>query len=410
MTGKYFKLAIRNIVLYRRRSFLTGTVMVFSTISLIVAASMGEAFYRQLVNVGIKTATGHLQIIPEESDFDMMNPMAGDIPVISESNIVEEIITKVPYYKAHSREILYQMLLYDKHDNFFQGTIIGLEPEKAIKTLPGLKVAEGSTLEKSLNEGILISPIMKTYFDMKEKDEMYIITGGPLGLMNGVKTNFTGVVEYMPFLAGRIAYIDIAKARELLGFEDSICTTIKVVLKDRKKSEMAARWLSSEFRRRGLKLKVMDWRQLGGFYYHIALIGRFLVFVLLLILSTITGLSVLNTMLMSIKERTKEIGTILAMGMHERHVLKLFVFESFTLSVTSSLVGLLLGVGLTKWFEKNGILHGLALVLEKQLIPTPELAVVFLSFLWIVISGTLGGYLPARKASKLDPVVALRYV
>ena len=86
MTIKFFKLAVKNLSRYRRRSFLTGSVMALSVAAIIFAAAMGEAFYHQLVDVGIKTTTGHIQVFPKGWDFDIISPMSGDIPKLSNSS------------------------------------------------------------------------------------------------------------------------------------------------------------------------------------------------------------------------------------------------------------------------------------------------------------------------------------
>ncbi len=417
MSLKFFKLGLRNILLYRRRSILTGSVMVFSVTAIIFAAAMGEAFYRQLVDVGIRTTTGHLQVLPKDGDFDILNPMAGNIPKITDANSVESIISQAPFYKAHGKEIMYQMLLYDKTDVFFQGTIIGVEPDKFKATLSGTKLIEGEDIVEGVRDGILISNRMKWYFEemsvnhkLQANDTMYVITGGPMGMMEGFKTKFTGVVEYMPLFRGQAAYTNLKRVQGLLGWKNDMCTSVKIMLTDKDKTEETRKWLQAEFAARNLELKVLDWRELGGFYYHIALIGRFLVFVLLLILALITAVSVLNTMLMSVRERTREIGTMMALGIKKRGLLSLFLTESFVLSLISSSVGLLVGLSLVFWFQNRGIVEGLVLVLEKKLFPVPEVLPAVFSFLWILVTGTVGGWYPAHKAANLDPITALRHV
>ena len=56
------------------------------------AAAMGEAFYHQLVNVGISTTTGHIQVFSKGWDFDIIMPMSGNIPKISNSASIETLI------------------------------------------------------------------------------------------------------------------------------------------------------------------------------------------------------------------------------------------------------------------------------------------------------------------------------
>ncbi|MHA2281728.1 MAG: ABC transporter permease [Promethearchaeota archaeon] len=384
--------------------------MAFSVAVIIFAVAMGEAFYHQLVNVGIKTTTGHVQVFPLGWDFDIIRPMSGDIPKLSNSSKIEKIISKAPFYKAHGREILYQILLYDHTDDYYYAVISGVEPEKVTKTHPGLKLLKGKQISLGVADGVLISKDMENYFNPTLDNMMYIITRGPGGMMEGVKTRFKGVVKSMPLFTDHVAFISLSKVQELLSWGDDECSTIKVILQDKNKAEQSAAWLKKKFTSMGLKLNVMTWKELGGFYYHIALLGRVLVFFLLLILAAITGISVSNTMLMSVKERTREIGTMMAMGLRKRRVTGLFLLESFSLSLISTIGGVVLGSGVNLWFQRHGIVEGLALVLEGRLYPILGFYPVLFSFLWILAIGTAGGFYPAYKAANLDPIEALRYV
>jgi putative ABC transport system permease protein len=410
MILKFCKLAFRNLALYRRRSLLTGSIMAVSVAAIIFAAAMGEAFYHQLVNVGIRTTTGHLQVFAKGWDFDIIMPMSGNIPKISNSAAVEKLITQAPFYKAHGKEILYQILLYDRTDSNYFAIIVGVEPDKVDATLSGLKLVKGTRISEDVVEGVLISANMERFFKPSLNDMMYIITGGPDGMMEGVKARYRGVVRSMPLFADRVCFTGIRRLQKLLNWQSDECSSIKVFLTDKEKADETAQWLRRRFAAQGLNLEVKTWKDLGGFYYHIALLGRVLVFFLLLILAAITAISVSNTMLMSVKERTREIGTIMAMGLRRKGVLGLFLLESFSLSLLSSVIGVLLGIGITEWFSHRGIVEGLALVLEGKLYPILAVQPVIISFLWILVIGTAGGLYPARKAANLDPIEALRYV
>lgn len=407
--NRFFKLALRNLVRYQRRSFLTGMVMAVSVGAIILASAMGEAFYHQLVNVGIKTTTGHLQVFPTGWDFDIISPQSGDIPKLTNTRELEKIISQSPFFKAMGREILYQTMFYDEKDRYFYGTIIGVEPDKAKETLEGIKIMKGATLSEGTREGMLISPVMWLSFRPEPGEMMYILTGGPMGMMEGVKARYMGIARSMPLFAERVAFTSIERVQRLLGWRGDECVTIKVILTDKERADFTASWLKNRFKGLGLPLEVKTWKELGGFYYHIALLGRVLVFFLLLIMAAITAITVSNTMLMSIKERTREIGTMMAMGLKRKGVLILFLMESFTLSLIATAGGVILGAGITLWFQHQGIVKGLALVLEGKLLPQLGFYPVLFSFLWILSIGTLGGLYPAYKAGRLDPIEALRY-
>ena len=110
------------------------------------------------------------------------------------------------------------------------------------------------------------------------------------------------------------------------------------------------------------------------------------------------GVGIMNIMLVSVTERTREIGLRMAVGARSRDILKQFLVESIVLCLAGGVLGILLG-------------HGAALLIESQLnwpiesSPGAVIAAVAVS----AFVGVVFGFYPAWKASKLDPIEALRY-
>ena len=117
-----------------------------------------------------------------------------------------------------------------------------------------------------------------------------------------------------------------------------------------------------------------------------------------LISLVVGGVGIMNIMLVSVTERTREIGLRMAVGARSRDILKQFLIESVVLCLSGGVIGILLG-------------HGTALLIESQLnwpIKSSPGAVVA-AFLVSVSIGIVFGFYPAWKASRLDPIEALRY-
>lgn len=121
----------------------------------------------------------------------------------------------------------------------------------------------------------------------------------------------------------------------------------------------------------------------------------------ILIASLVGALVVFNTMLMSINERTREIGILLALGWQRRTIIKLIISESMILTLLGGSFGVLLGVGITWGLEHLELMRGKI----DAVFSTPFLfSVLGLS----VLLGICGGLYPAIKAARLLPSHALR--
>ena len=110
------------------------------------------------------------------------------------------------------------------------------------------------------------------------------------------------------------------------------------------------------------------------------------------------GIGIMNILLVSVTERTREIGVRLAVGAKARHILLQFLVEAIVLSTAGGMLGTLLGIG-------AAVLIG-RLAAWPILISPPAVAIA------LVFSGVVGlafGVYPARRAARLDPIVALRH-
>ncbi|MCB1515591.1 MAG: FtsX-like permease family protein, partial [Hyphomicrobiaceae bacterium] len=107
---------------------------------------------------------------------------------------------------------------------------------------------------------------------------------------------------------------------------------------------------------------------------------------------------IMNIMLVSVTERTREIGIRLAIGALERQVLAQFLAEAIVLSLFGGLIGIVLGLSLA----------GLG-TMVLQVPFTVDPSIVLLAFAFSALVGIVFGYFPARQAARLNPIEALRH-
>ena len=108
------------------------------------------------------------------------------------------------------------------------------------------------------------------------------------------------------------------------------------------------------------------------------------------------GIGVMNVMLVSVTERTKEIGIRKALGAKRKDILLQFLVESLVLCLIGGLIGVIFGIGLGSLLEKMGYTF------------SPTIMIIIISFLSSALIGIIFGVFPANKASKLNPIEALR--
>jgi putative ABC transport system permease protein len=110
------------------------------------------------------------------------------------------------------------------------------------------------------------------------------------------------------------------------------------------------------------------------------------------------GIGIMNIMLVSVTERTREIGIRLAIGAHEKHILIQFLVEATVLSLLGGLIGIALGLALAG-----------AASLTLAIPFAPSLAVILLAVGFSALIGMVFGFFPALRGARLDPIDALRH-
>jgi putative ABC transport system permease protein len=113
------------------------------------------------------------------------------------------------------------------------------------------------------------------------------------------------------------------------------------------------------------------------------------------------GIGIMNIMLVSVTERIREIGIRMSIGAKERDILLQFLSEAIVLSLLGGILGIILGVGISKLLKFIPLFASLTTVVSP--------GSVMLAFIFSASVGIFFGFYPARKASKLDPIDALRY-
>lgn len=122
------------------------------------------------------------------------------------------------------------------------------------------------------------------------------------------------------------------------------------------------------------------------------------------------GIGIANTMFMSVIERTRQIGVLKSLGATNNEVMKLFLTESALLGLIGGIIGVVVGIALSEMISLLGVRMGFFAARGGgglQTVVSPEVVLLVIGFSLLI--GAVSGLLPARKASKLQPVEALRY-
>lgn len=393
------KLALSAIRVNKMRSFLTMLGMIIGISSVIAVVSIGDTMRNimsdQYASIGLNRAIVYMQYMEDMrisdyfsyDDIEKIKEIFGDrLAYIDFQAYENSTVTKGRnqykvnlqgaqggYDKVQNIEIVYGRMINetDVEQNKFH---IVIEDKSALKFF-GTENAVGKKLRatvKGQQEDLLIVGIYHT----------------PDSILNAVMGSNNNDTFYVP--ETMITYPDMINYSINLYTADGINQELfkkqftEYIARERNREPHQVIYYAVKD-----EMKSMD-SILGGMS---AAVGAIAAISLL-----VGGIGIMNIMLVSVTERTREIGIRKALGARTKDVLVQFLVESAIISAAGGIVGTMLGVGVV---VAGGTLLGIGVVVKPS--------VIFIAVAFSAVVGIFFGLYPASKAAKADPIIALRY-
>jgi len=408
---KFLALAFRNVFRNSRRTALTLLVITFGATALILAGGFFLYNYEGLRETSIRNGLGHLQIYTRDHlDKSEEHPLQYGINHYRE---LQEWLEGRPHVMATTAQVDFVGLISNgEKSEAFLGN--GVEPDR--ETLLGfsLNLKEGEPLsEESSDAGqVILGTLLAKSLNAKVGDVLTVMSTTTDGALNAIDVKVvgmysTGIKEY----DARSIRMPLQSAQHLL--ESDRVSKVIVKLDATRNTEMVRDELAAaKLGPYGAGLEMKTWQALATFYNQVvSLYNSIFVFVGAIIVILVV-LSSSNTMMMSVYERVREIGTLMALGTRRRQVLTIFVLEGFLIGVLGATIGLAVSYGLIGVINHAGLMmppppsfnKGFPLLVKF----VPELfAAVF--FMMVALL-TVAALVPAARGSRLEIVDALGHV
>jgi len=396
-------LALRNLTRNKRRTLLTALAIVFGAMAIVLLQGFVNGFIRNNIEAIVMSKLGAVQVYRKGylgSDDPLKKSMPHDPALMAR-------IRKVPGVVEVAPRIAFDgMVSNGAESTMFVATAI--EPDLEYKVCPERpkRVAKGSTPLTQQQRGMtLIGKTLSDSLKANPGSTLVMQAAGPHASTNALDIEVSG---YLPTLnlieSKRMATVQVGFAQELLRMKGQVTEYVVGVHNLEQMNDVAQR-LRTEL---GDDYQVTTWEDIDpATRTRVSSLGYVLIFIaVVLFLLVATG--IVNTMMMSVYERVREIGTMLAVGVRRWQVTALFLLEAMALGRTSSVFGSLLGYVVVLWLGQRGIPMrppgGDLLWTYPHVQPSFMLIVIGFSITGAVLSALY----PAYKASRLSPTDALR--
>ena len=397
----YFKLAYRNLGRTRRRSFLSGLALAMGTALLMFIAAFFQGEMRSSMETTLHLSSGHLQVRDADYDPDKLS-------------VAWEYLIENPGQVAGQIEALDQVdvatpRLFASGIITVQGDSVGVEImgiDPASKANDPYHIVDGEFVSADDREGILIGYPLAQNLGLKVGDQLNLLVNTADGTVDEQLFTVRGI-----YSTGTTAYdkgfvfLPLAKAQAFSGAGNH-ASIIFVLLKDREQADYVAEAIPSQ------NFQVKTWRELNSLLVLVNDFSDAYLSIINLIILGVTITVIINTLLMSVFERTREIGILSAIGMKGRQIVALFLAEASLLAVGGVTVGSLIGWALSAYFGKVGIYFGdlgmsADFLFEDRIYTYLTLESAINLIITAFVFTLLASLYPARMASRMEPVEAL---
>lgn len=406
MENGLFSFALRNVFRQKVRSAATLAAIAIGVAGLILAGGFVKDIFIQLGEAIIHSQTGHIQIT--RAGYSDNKTRAPEKYLIDDGEALKaKLLKSVPGIdQAISRLGFTGVINNGRRDLGIVGE--GIEPDGEAKLGTFLRYLEGRALTNNDVDGIVVGEGVARSLGLKVGDRVTVVMTLAAGAVNTLDFELVGVSQsFSKEFDARAVRISLEAAKTLM--DTNGIHLLVVQLNDTATTTAALSATNQELAKLGLEAQA--WYALSDFYEKTVELYDRQFGVLRLIILIMVLLSVINSVNMTLFERTREFGTMRAIGDRSDWVFRLIMIESFWLGLIGGLLGMILGclaalgisvIGIPMPPPPNANLGYTALI---RLDATSVLVAGAIGF----IACVLAAIFPARRAAKADIVEALRH-
>ncbi len=404
------RMAWRNLWRHKRRTWLTVGAMIFSNLLLVFMISLQFGSYQMMIDNTLMAFAGHIQV--QRDGYNEEPRMRKSIEAVIP--LAERIRRHLGREKVAARAMAFAMTSSEERSYGLQ--LVGVEPkhEPGVSTIPGL-ITHGQYFSSMDAEEIVIGSVLARNLRVQPGDEVTLLGSGRDGSFAA------GVVTVAGVFDSGISDIDRNMAQLPLGYFQSLFAmddqghSIVVNANDLTQVAAVAQEIQTLLAQES-ELDVLDWIRLQpGLKQAIQadLASAWFMYGVLIVL---VAFSVLNTQLMSVLERTREFGTMMALGVKPARLGRLVMMETIVMSGLGLAIGVALGFALTYYLSIVGFTYpGMDQMadrfnLPERMYPSMTVFSVMLGPLVVFAFSLMASIYPALRLFFLQPVAAMRAV
>lgn len=431
--GRLLMIAVRNLLVNKRRNLVLGMAMVAVTLLLTLMASLGNGIQNTIIEAGTSMISGHVNV----GGFYKITSGRPAPVLVKRAQLIADVKDLVPE----------ATLVVDRRRGFgklvsesdsIQAGMTGLDITRDRSVLNVISVVEGDVEDLARPRSVMLFKDQADRLGVKVGDELTVTAPVLRGVNNSLDVTLVAVADDLGLLSIMSCYVSMDLLAELYLLDPDTTGVIQLFLNDRSKAPEVEERLRNALPERGYRL--MD-KADGAFYMKFQTaaaedwtgqkldlttwkdelsmlewtVKTFDTVTMLLtsILLVIIIVGVMNTLWISIRDRTREIGTLRAIGMGRGRVMVMVLLEVAVLSLVATTLGSSLGVLVSSGLNAAEIpvSQGFQIFLMSDTLRlAPNLASVAKTIIFIPTVITALALIPAMRAARMKPITAIHHI
>jgi ABC-type lipoprotein release transport system permease subunit len=343
------RLAWRSLWRYRRRTSITVSAIAVGTALAVFFVTMADGMYKKLIDEAVRMGAGYVTV--EHPDYS--RDLSIGLVVTGISSVIDEA-RRIPGVTGIKVLIQGQAVISTAGGSAGVG-IFGIDPETERTVSPlADRIVDGRYLEGADERGVIVGASLAERLKLRPGKKLVLTTNDANGELVNEMLRVTGIFRMgMEEADGFLVQVPLDTARRIFGIGPDAATRVGLVLASPRDQSRVL----EDLRRRlaGTEAAVLPWQavmpDLAGFMA----VDKGFNYVFQMIIMVIIGFTILNTILMSVLERTREFATLMAIGTSPLRLRLQVAVESLFLGATGTVLGLLLGGALSWYFQVHGI-------------------------------------------------------
>jgi len=410
-----FRYAFSNLFRQKRRSLVTLSSIVLGGVAIFIFGGFVDYSFWALREQTIRTNLGHVQLYKKgylaSGEATPLNYGIENYKIIRQALLDDSQLA--PLIKTVAGQLEYSGIVsnYESGVSTFY-TAVGVEPASSLLLGSLDRIVLGSDLSRIDELGATVGSGLARSLSASYDDWLDMLAVNPAGGQDAMSVRVRGILESgIKDYDDRMLKMPLKTAQMLLGTED--VSKIIVLLHHTNDTDKARALIEKIIKQKNLELETVHWNKLALFYHQVVNLFNGIFFFIKAIVGIIVVFMISNTMMTNVLERTREIGTLRAIGLTQREVSRLFLLEGIIMGLFGAVASIGLGIIIAELININGV----------PMPPSPGYSRGYLAFIrwaedwtlfWFsavlaVVTAFAASILPARRAARLVIAEAFRH-